>query len=120
MRIKQPYVKLLILALLLTLLVPGDLTLAAPVNPGPEAFPRAWDTIPVLDHQEADIRAPRVALAPSASPVNIEFVGHVGGVTEAVFVEGNYAYIGEGPQLDDPGHLQPSRHRRVREDNSVS
>jgi hypothetical protein len=35
----------------------------------------------------------------SASAQNVEFVGHIGGTTNAVFVEGNYAYIGEGPRL---------------------
>ncbi len=30
--------------------------------------------------------------------VNIEYVGHIGGFTSAVFVQGNYAYIGEGPR----------------------
>jgi hypothetical protein len=30
---------------------------------------------------------------------NVEFVGHIGGETNAVFVQGNYAYIGEGPLL---------------------
>jgi hypothetical protein len=30
---------------------------------------------------------------------NVEFVGHIGGVTRAVAVQGNYAYIGEGPRL---------------------
>jgi len=30
---------------------------------------------------------------------NVDYVGHLGGITEAVFVAGNYAYIGEGPRL---------------------
>jgi len=30
---------------------------------------------------------------------NLEYVGHIGGATNAVFVQGNYAYIGEGPRL---------------------
>jgi hypothetical protein len=30
---------------------------------------------------------------------NVEYVGHIGGSTEAIFVQGNYAYIGEGPRL---------------------
>jgi len=30
---------------------------------------------------------------------NVEFVGHIGGTTNAVFVQGNYAYIGVGPRL---------------------
>ncbi|MEW5956598.1 MAG: hypothetical protein AB1801_02660 [Chloroflexota bacterium] len=29
----------------------------------------------------------------------IDFVGHIGGETKAVFVQGDYAYIGEGPRL---------------------
>ena len=34
-----------------------------------------------------------------ADSENIELVGHIGGVTRAVAVQGNYAYIGEGPRL---------------------
>jgi hypothetical protein len=30
---------------------------------------------------------------------NVEFVGHIGGATWAVAVQGNYAYVGEGPRL---------------------
>jgi transglutaminase-like putative cysteine protease len=30
---------------------------------------------------------------------NVEFIGHIGGATETVFVEGDYAYIGVGPRL---------------------
>jgi len=37
--------------------------------------------------------------AATADAENVELVGHIGGVTEAVFVQGNYAYIGEGPGL---------------------
>jgi hypothetical protein len=29
----------------------------------------------------------------------VELVGQIGGNTESVFVEGDYAYIGEGPRL---------------------
>jgi hypothetical protein len=29
----------------------------------------------------------------------VEFVGHIGGYTYAVALQGNYAYIGEGPSL---------------------
>ncbi len=37
--------------------------------------------------------------AVQANAENIEFVGHIGGTTKAVFVQGDYAYIGEGPRL---------------------
>src|SRR5690242_10824994 len=30
---------------------------------------------------------------------NVELLGQMGGATEAIFVQGNYAYIGEGPRL---------------------
>jgi len=33
------------------------------------------------------------------SAQNVEYVGHIGGSTEAIFVQGNYAYIGVGPRL---------------------
>jgi len=32
-------------------------------------------------------------------PCNVEFVGHIGGTTCAVAVQGDYAYFGEGPRL---------------------
>ncbi len=40
----------------------------------------------------------RVPSAPQDS-WNVEYVGHIGGVTNAVAAQGDYAYIGEGPQL---------------------
>jgi hypothetical protein len=36
---------------------------------------------------------------PIADAKNVELVGHVGGITNAVAVQGNYAYIGVGPRL---------------------
>ena len=35
----------------------------------------------------------------TADAENVELVGHIGGRTYAVAVQGNYAYIGEGPKL---------------------
>jgi hypothetical protein len=44
--------------------------------------------------------AGRPALISAEAPAeNVELVGHIGGVTYAVFVQGNCAYIGEGPGL---------------------
>lgn len=37
--------------------------------------------------------------APSAGADNVEFISHIGGRTHAVAVQGNYAYVGEGPSL---------------------
>ncbi len=42
---------------------------------------------------------PANAAGPTADAENVEFVGQVGGRTNAVAVQGNYAYIGEGPRL---------------------
>jgi hypothetical protein len=45
---------------------------------------------------------PTNAVAPAATTAdaeNVELVGHIGGVTYAVFVQGTYAYIGVGPRL---------------------
>jgi len=42
---------------------------------------------------------PANAAGPTADAENVEFVGQVGGRTNAVAVQGNYAYIGEGPSL---------------------
>ena len=36
---------------------------------------------------------------PTGGAENLEFVGHIGGATHSVFVEGDYAYIGEGASL---------------------
>ena len=51
--------------------------------------------------------------AAAADHPNIEVVGHIGGSAYAVFVAGNYAYVGFGPELavvdvTDPVH---PRHR---------
>jgi len=35
----------------------------------------------------------------SAEGENVELVGHIGGVTHAVAVQGNHAYIGNGPSF---------------------
>ena len=35
----------------------------------------------------------------AADAQNVEFIGHIGGPTYAVAVQGNYAYVGEGPSL---------------------
>jgi hypothetical protein len=45
------------------------------------------------------VAQPWAAQAQSPAAQNVELVGHIGGVTDAVFVQGNYAYIGEGPRL---------------------
>ena len=44
-------------------------------------------------------RSPAHPQAPTADAENVEFVGHIGGTTKAVAVQGNYAYIGEGGAL---------------------
>jgi hypothetical protein len=43
--------------------------------------------------------SPRSKTNSTASAENVEFVGHIGGATKAVFVERDYAYIGEGGAL---------------------
>ena len=62
-------------ALLVLTLVPGAPTTAAPPSPWP------------------------VGVRAAADAENVEFVGHIGGPTEAVAVQGDYAYIGIGPRL---------------------
>lgn len=39
------------------------------------------------------------SLPGSIETKNVEFLGHVGGITEAIFVQEGIAYIGEGPRL---------------------
>ncbi|MCP4544403.1 MAG: PKD domain-containing protein [Chloroflexi bacterium] len=44
-------------------------------------------------------RSPAHPQSPASNAENVEFVGHIGGYTRAVAVQGDYAYIGEGPGL---------------------
>ncbi|MBN1810743.1 MAG: hypothetical protein JXA14_02795 [Anaerolineae bacterium] len=58
-------------------------------------------------------------LPPTATPIgltpdarNVELVGHIGGVTRAVFAQGDYLYAGFGPELavlDISNPVQPER-----------
>ena len=45
------------------------------------------------------IHAPLAPTTPQTGTEDVEFVGHIGGVNETVFVAGNYAYIGEGSRM---------------------
>jgi uncharacterized repeat protein (TIGR01451 family) len=42
---------------------------------------------------------PTKPTAPSADAHNVELLGHIGGASLGVYVQGDYAYIGEGPRL---------------------
>jgi len=81
--------------------------LATPNTDEPTDGPVAWSSPPQPEVFDG-LTAPLIALsgfsdsamhAPSANVENVEFVGHIGGSTYSVFVQGNYAYIGQGPHL---------------------
>lgn len=43
--------------------------------------------------------APAAAIAPQRTAANVELVGQIGGASNAVAVQGSYAYLGVGPRL---------------------
>ena len=59
---------------------PGGLNSLA-INPD---FSTSSETLPTSNYVEAD---------------NVELIGHIGGATPAIAVQGSYAYVGEGPRL---------------------
>ncbi len=71
------------------------------VAPAAASIPTSGTKVP-SEQPQATAQAPattrRAARALSKSE-NVEFVGQVGGASNAVAVQGNYAYIGEGPRL---------------------
>jgi hypothetical protein len=73
------------------------------------AFLLSTAVLALLGPGEARPGGPTNAASPSVNPAdplfstadaqNVEFVGHIGGATRAVAIQGNYAYVGEGPRL---------------------
>ena len=59
----------------------------------------AQEASSVPNSPESSGQFPHAAAQTAADAENVEFVGHIGGSTEAVAVQGDYAYIGEGPRL---------------------
>ena len=51
--------------------------------------------------------------SPQQQAENVEFVGQIGGSTEAVAVQGNYAYLGVGPRLMVLNVSDPANPRKV-------
>ncbi len=49
--------------------------------------------------------------AASTGPIDVEFISQVGGVTQSVYVQGNYAFIGEGPSSSPSLDLGVVAHR---------
>jgi hypothetical protein len=91
--------------LLIFTLLPGKLTPAAPPEPL-----NALNRADIIEAPLNCVSAPssnekESTIVPSTSSViqtgaeNVEFVGHIGGATNAVAVQGHYAYIGLGPRL---------------------
>jgi len=79
---------LLSLVVVLALLVPGGVpaTSAQPQSAFSHALP------PVRDDQLQGVM-------PAAPIYSLELVGQIGGATNAVAVQGDYAYVGVGPRL---------------------
>ena len=85
---------LTIAALLVLTLMHSASIIAAPPSPG-----RMATLLPVeVEWTQRPRMAARLAagMSTTADAQNVEFVGHIGGATYAVAVQGNYAYIGEG------------------------
>jgi len=59
-------------------------------------------------------------LASSTQTQNVELVGHIGGATNAVWVRGSYAFLGEGPSLSILDISDPSSPSRVGKTAPVS
>ena len=93
MKARPPFVSALplVISLLVVLLAGGVLFSAAWAHPGPSAVPAV--TAPFGDAD--DIADP----ATTDDAKNVELVGRLGGLTYAVAVQGDYAYVGEGYSL---------------------
>jgi hypothetical protein len=85
---------LMIAALLVLTLMPGAPTTAAPTRTRISRI-----DVDAFDSETNGLSNPAHPLFSTADAQNVEFVGHIGGVTHAVAVQGSYAYIGEGPRL---------------------
>ena len=81
-------------ALLVLTLVPG-----APITAAPPRTRISGIQTDSFDSRSNDPLNPAHPLFSTADAENVELVGHIGGVTHAVAVQGNYAYVGEGPRL---------------------
>lgn len=87
---------------------------------GTDEAPRPSPTVAAPTSVPTATPAPTATpLPPTATPVgltpdarNVELVGHIGGVTRAVFAQGDYLYAGFGPELavlDISNPVQPER-----------
>ena len=85
---------LTIATLLVLTLVPG-----APITAAPPRTRISGIQTDSFESRTNDPLNPAHPLFSTADAENVEFVGHIGGVTHAVAVQGSYAYIGEGPRL---------------------
>ena len=91
---RYPFITLFVLMGLLLILVPGVPATAAPSETGISRIKTNF-----LDDRSNDPPDSARPLFSIADAENVEFVGHIGGATYAVAVQGNYAYIGVGPRL---------------------
>jgi len=88
---------LTVAALLLLTLAPG---MPITATPGTQTVRTQTGSLEARDPPILPIRrSPTHPLFSTAGAENVEFVGHIGGYTNAVAVQGDYAYIGVGPRL---------------------
>jgi hypothetical protein len=105
----RKYLAVMILCLLLlgnvptqARVVPQSAPAAVPVGREPVTPPEPLNSLSNAEGAGMALRglsAPSGASAVQADAENVEFVGHIGGGTRAVTVQGDYAYIGVGPRL---------------------
>ena len=95
--------RLTIAALLVLPLVPGASTTAAPSRT--QISRTKMDYFDGCGNDLLNLTRP---LFSAADAENVESVGHIGGVTDAVAVQGDYAYIDEGPALTVLGISNPA------------
>jgi PKD repeat protein len=111
MKARRMFKGLVVLALLLPLLLIGDPALTRAAEP-PGALNCAESDVAHLSVPLNEKGSTAAATEPSAvqfNAENVELVGHIGVTANEVFVQGNYAYIGEGSRLttldiSDPAH----------------
>jgi len=69
-----------------------SITLLVLLNPG-KTLPMAAQGLPTSHTMPDPFDSP----THTTDAQNVELVGQIGGLTLAIFAQGNYAYVGEGP-----------------------
>ena len=88
---------MLLLVSLMTARAAGEPLKEEGIVDGPVAWPGLRQ--PGLSRRPTEPLSSSAVRTSSAEAENVEFVGHIGGPTKAVFVHEDHAYIGEGGAL---------------------